>query len=936
MDGLSARDEGHRGSSFKFGSGSTRASGGGGNNSDNILTMAQNACLVAAVRYFIHDAARSTVEVEGELRSVTTLFLELLGIDDDLADGVITGPQVVMSVCLACLRRFGGSIRQFTVDDKGCVLIGAFGLPGSSHEDNSRRAVEAALTIRKKLEESKISSRCGISQGLVFCGLVGSTERCEYAMMGASVNLAARLMGKCASGEILVSETVFQASQNDFVFELLPPVKAKGYSQPVAVYRPAERAINNVLLNSEVSGEVGFVGRTSELSLMLDTITDVHVNGSSHLIMVEGPPSIGKTRLVAEVLRIASGACFNFDISTIAAAASSAHVGFRYFVIRQLLEQLLGLTLNPFSLQHFNSKQRTSNDTFAGALDDHGEAVDAATTLDSTLNTWIDKYVGDVALDLQSLPRFPDVDRKSEKKTATNLLSGKAQSSVRQARLPAHGSSRQMSGLDVGRHNSEDDISVAGLVLRDLTPLVGEVFDIKMVENLATAGLSKQKRKELLEALLVQIFQVACGPNGCVTVMIVDNLQWCDWPSMKILVRVLRRLPKGLFIGLTRPLEEIQRMRCFQSSLERQRLHKAVMYILSLSQTVTPPPLSAAEVQLIIERTIGARLLQTFPSATSSHNVECVLERCGGSPLHATVLAGGLKNALLQGKFTGVEDLPAGADNLIISRFDDLSKPDQAVIKTASVIGLYFQSMELANAMENLGQVNNTTTLDSSLKHLVDANLIALVEDGTYRFSDRSVQESIYNLMLGTQREKVHGIHADFLELWFGADINYFDDIVYHYSLSDNVPKKLEYLRRASEASKRNHNYDLVCKYSSQLIKLIGGTEVKDILQLCAPLIVSRSQRAVMLICGSSAAIAPSIIEDGGAEQNVAPLNGGTDSKACKIWKSFKDFKYKVKPTITLICKEAELRNVPKEAVAHDLSMNLCSHVLEMGLAQIM
>ena len=47
-------------------------------------------------------------------------------------------------------------------------------------------------------------------------------------------------------------------------------------------------------------------------------------------------------------------------------------------------------------------------------------------------------------------------------------------------------------------------------------------------------------------------------------------------------------------------------------------------------------------------------------------------------------------------------------------------------------------------------------------------------------------------------------------------------------------------------------------------------------------------------------------------------------------------FKYKVKPTITLICKEAELRNVPKEAVAHDLSMNLCSHVLEMGLAQIM
>lgn len=30
---------------------------------------------------------------------------------------------------MSCLSKFGGVLRQFVVDDKGCVMIGAFGLP---------------------------------------------------------------------------------------------------------------------------------------------------------------------------------------------------------------------------------------------------------------------------------------------------------------------------------------------------------------------------------------------------------------------------------------------------------------------------------------------------------------------------------------------------------------------------------------------------------------------------------------------------------------------------------------------------------------------------------------------------------------------------------------------------------------------------------------
>jgi hypothetical protein len=44
-------------------------------------------------------------------------------------------------------------------------------------------------------------------------------------MMGSSVNLAARLMGKAANDEIFVSGDVYKSSTNEFKFTQLPSVK---------------------------------------------------------------------------------------------------------------------------------------------------------------------------------------------------------------------------------------------------------------------------------------------------------------------------------------------------------------------------------------------------------------------------------------------------------------------------------------------------------------------------------------------------------------------------------------------------------------------------------------------------------------------------------------------------------------------------------------
>ena len=62
-----------------------------------------------------------------------------------------------------------GMIRQILVDDKGTVLIGAFGVPPFSHTDDPLRAVRAALSIKEML--FKLGIICSIGVTYVTCCL---------------------------------------------------------------------------------------------------------------------------------------------------------------------------------------------------------------------------------------------------------------------------------------------------------------------------------------------------------------------------------------------------------------------------------------------------------------------------------------------------------------------------------------------------------------------------------------------------------------------------------------------------------------------------------------------------------------------------------------------------------------------------------------------
>lgn len=143
--------------------------------------------------------------------------------------------------------------------------------------------------------ELGIQSKIGATFGEVYCGIVGGVKRHEYAVLGPSVNLAARLMTSKKNPGILVDNMVRMLASRSYGFNALSPVIAKGYSEPVPIFEPLsplERTWGRILPN--------FVGRKEEIMKIMEMARAMVLSESpSKLVIVEGRSGMGKTTMVA-------------------------------------------------------------------------------------------------------------------------------------------------------------------------------------------------------------------------------------------------------------------------------------------------------------------------------------------------------------------------------------------------------------------------------------------------------------------------------------------------------------------------------------------------------------------------------------------------------------------------------------------------------------
>ena len=181
-----------------------------------------------------------------ELRPVSALFINFKGIDYDADEeaGAVLDAYVRWVQCVA--ESYEAIFDHLTMGDKGSYICLAFGTP-ISHGDDEIRALRAALELltpppELAITESRRSGvgaiRIGIAAGQALVGTYGGRRRRTYGVQGDRVNLAARLMIAAPESDILCDEEIYRAAQGHVDFTALPPIRVKGFIEPVAVYRP--------------------------------------------------------------------------------------------------------------------------------------------------------------------------------------------------------------------------------------------------------------------------------------------------------------------------------------------------------------------------------------------------------------------------------------------------------------------------------------------------------------------------------------------------------------------------------------------------------------------------------------------------------------------------------------------------------------------------
>ena len=188
---------------------------------------------------------------------------------------------------------YEGTIRQFLVDDKGMVLIACFGIV--THENDAERATRCAMDIASDLKKIDVSSSCGVTTGEVFCGLVGGETRCEYALIGDVVNMAARLMASTID-EIRCDVETYTRSCKRVVFEHLEPIKVKGKANKIKVFKPVAGSVSAALSLREIP----LIGRDEEMLLVSRSVDAFADLSYSSAIIFEGDAGMGKSKMIEE------------------------------------------------------------------------------------------------------------------------------------------------------------------------------------------------------------------------------------------------------------------------------------------------------------------------------------------------------------------------------------------------------------------------------------------------------------------------------------------------------------------------------------------------------------------------------------------------------------------------------------------------------------
>eukprot|EP00942_MAST-04A_sp_MAST-4A-sp1_P003825 g3825.t1 len=291
-------------------------------------------------------AKGGNAQFENERRRVVVVFLSLPGVaKQSITSEGVQEAQLndIYSALRSVLAKFEGQMRDFLFEDKGCTMIACFGITRITEVD-ALRAVLFALEASSACSSLSDPCKIGISMGQCFTGICGHPSRNDFVVMGAETNMAARLMGKVDVGKILVSERVYNATQNYIGYDMSNPIEVKGKDGTFRALRPYGRRAGAVRHKNQDELDKGvFVGRENEmkqLRLGLNTMLE-DKKGSAYIL--EGLAGMGKSAIVWQLQREAIDDNVRFLMGT----GSAIEKQTPYFAFGQILTAAANLSTSP-------------------------------------------------------------------------------------------------------------------------------------------------------------------------------------------------------------------------------------------------------------------------------------------------------------------------------------------------------------------------------------------------------------------------------------------------------------------------------------------------------------------------------------------------------------------------------------------------------------
>ncbi|NMF60905.1 adenylate/guanylate cyclase domain-containing protein [Pseudanabaena yagii] len=199
-------------------------------------------------RYLSPQVAQAVINDAGEV-SLTTSKRRIAMLFSDIRNFTTKCEELEPEQLVAYLNEYFTQMVDVIFTNQGTVnkfvgdmIVAMFGAP-SAIADREYWAIAAAINMQKRIKELPIDwirenfiTGIGISSGDVIVGNIGSPQHMDYTAIGDEMNIASRLQGLAQGGQILVTRSVYEATQSSFQFREFGTLPVKGKKNLVEIF----------------------------------------------------------------------------------------------------------------------------------------------------------------------------------------------------------------------------------------------------------------------------------------------------------------------------------------------------------------------------------------------------------------------------------------------------------------------------------------------------------------------------------------------------------------------------------------------------------------------------------------------------------------------------------------------------------------------------